>query len=150
MLHPLHANARALTNPAGVYRPDTHLAFIGTGENTVDIIDTFHFFRSGRIFIRDVVSGPLRAVLPSDEDNLGLACSSKAVTGLDATGALVPIGSAIEIFAGGDFLSPHPAAGGPSEDSCIVLKLFGVTDSGGVVVIDVRKSDSLRGHPSRQ
>ncbi len=150
VLHPLHANARSLTNPAGLYRPDTHIAFIGTGENTIDIIDTFHFFKSGRIFIRDVISGPLRAVLPSATDNAGLTCSSTLVTGLDALGALVPIGSAIEIFAGGDFLSPHPPAGGPTEDSCIVLKLFGVTDSGGVVVIDVRKSDILRNHPSRQ
>ncbi len=149
-LHPLHANARSLRNPAGVYRPDTHLAFIGTGENTIDIIDTFFFFRSGRIFIRDVVSGPLRAVLPSATDNVGFTCTSTAVTGLDATGALVPIGNAIEIFAGGDFLTPHPAVGGPTEDSCIVLKLFGVTDSGGVVVVDVRKSDILRDHPSRQ
>ncbi|GMR12399.1 MAG: hypothetical protein BMS9Abin29_0588 [Gemmatimonadota bacterium] len=150
VLHPLHANARSLTNPAGIYRPDTHLAFIGTGVNTVDIIDTFHFFRSGRIFIRDVVSGPLRAVLPSATDNAGLTCRSTPVTGLDALGTLVPIGNAIEIFAGGDFQTPHPAVGAPTEDSCIVLKLFGVTDSGGVVVIDVRKSDILRDHPSRQ
>ena len=150
VLHPLHANARTLTNPAGIYRPDSHLAFIGTGENTIDIIDTFHFFRSGRIFIRDVVAGPLKAVLPSATDNVGLTCSSTAVTGLDATGTLVPIGNAIEIFAGGDFQSPHAALGGPTEDACIVLKLFGVTDSGGVVVIDVRKSDILRDHPSRQ
>jgi hypothetical protein len=150
VLHPLHANARSLTNPAGVYRPDTHLAFIGTGENTIDIIDTFHFFRSGRIFIRDVIAGPLRAVLPSVTDNAGLTCTSTPVTGLDATGALVPIGNAIEIFAGGDFQTPHPAVGGPTEDSCIVLKLFGVTDSGGVVVIDVLKSDILRDHPSRR
>jgi len=149
VLHPLHANARSLSNPAGLYRPDTHIAFIGTGENTIDIIDTFHFFRSGRIFIRDVMAGPLRAVLPSATDNVGLTCRSTAVTGLDALGALVPIGNAIEIFAGGDFQSPHPAAGAPTEDACIVMKLFGVTDIGGVVVIDVRKSDILRNHPSR-
>ncbi len=149
VLHPLHANARSLSNPAGLYRPDTHIAFIGTGENTIDIIDTFHFFRSGRIFIRDVMAGPLRAVLPSATDNVGLTCRSTAVTGLDALGALVPIGNAIEIFAGGDFQAPHPAAGAPTEDACIVMKLFGVTDVGGVVVIDVRKSDILRNHPSR-
>ena len=54
-LHPLHANARSLDNTTGEYRPDTHLAFVGTGERTIDIVDTFHFFRSGRIFTRDVV-----------------------------------------------------------------------------------------------
>lgn len=150
VLHPLHANARSLTNPAGVYRPDTHLAFLGTGQNTVDIIDTFHFFRSGRLFIRDVVAGPLRAVLPFANDNAGLTCAQVPVTGLDATGTLVTIGQAVQVFAGNNFTTPHPAQGGPTEDACIVLKLFGVTDSGGVVVIDVRKSDILREHPSRQ
>ncbi len=64
----------------------------------------------------------------------------------DETGA--QIGEAVEIFAGGNFESPHPADG-PSEDNCIVQKLFGATNSGGVVVIDVRKSDILRNHPSR-
>ena len=121
------------------------MAFVGTGERTVDIVDTFHFFRSGRIFIRDVVSGPLRAVLPFAADNVGNICQTTPVT--DRTGAV--IGDAVEIFAGGDFRNPHPATGGPTEDRCVVLKLFGVTDQGGVVVIDVRKSDILRNHPSR-
>ena len=71
-LHPLHANAKSLVNFDGDYRPNTHIAFLGTGEHTIDIIDTFHFFRSGRLFIRDVVQGPLKAVLPFPEDNLGL------------------------------------------------------------------------------
>jgi hypothetical protein len=31
----------------------------------------------------------------------------------------------------------------------VVLKLYGTTDSGGVVVVDVRKNDVLRDHPSR-
>jgi len=30
-----------------------------------------------------------------------------------------------------------------------VVKLVGITDRGGVVVIDVRKSDVLRFHPTR-
>jgi hypothetical protein len=55
----------------------------------------------------------------------------------------------VEIFAGGDFNTPHPAAGGPTEDACIVVKLVGITDVGGVVVVDVRKSDVLELHPSR-
>ncbi|RMH21080.1 MAG: hypothetical protein D6701_03025, partial [Gemmatimonadetes bacterium] len=146
VLHPLHANAVSLSNPTGVYDPNTHLAFLGTGEHTIDIIDTFHFFRSGRIFIRDVVSGPLRATLPFPEDNAGLTCATTPV--FDQVGNF--IGDAIEIFEAGNFQMPHPAQGGPTEDACVVVKLFGVTDSGGVVTINVRKSDVLRNHPSRQ
>jgi hypothetical protein len=144
VLHPLHANARSLDNPTGVYNPNTHLGFVGTGERSIDIFDTFHFFRSGRIFIRDVVSGPLRAVLPFPSDNAGLRCQGTDVT--DMTGG--SIGQAIEIFQDGDFSRPHPP-NGATEDLCVVVKLFGVTDSGGVVVIDVRKSDILRNHPAR-
>jgi hypothetical protein len=144
-LHPLHANATSLDHPAGTYEPNTHLAFVGTGERTIDIVDTFHFFRSGRIFIRDVVSGPLRAVLPFPEDNVGRQCRTTPIS--DRFGN--PIGGAVEIFANGDFNAPHPPDG-PTEDLCIVLKLFGVTDTGGVVVVDVRKSDILRNHPARR
>ena len=145
VLHPLHANAKSIGNAGGVYDPNTHMAFAGTGERTIDIIDTFHFFRSGRIFIRDVVTGPLRAVLPFEADNEGNMCAATSI--MDRTGEV--IGEAVEIFANGDFASPHPAAEGPTEDRCVVLKLFGVTGTGGVVVIDVRKSDILRSHPSR-
>ena len=145
VLHPLHANAKSLQNTGGVYRPDTHLGFVGTGDRTIVIIDTFHFFRSGRIFIKDVPSGPLRAVLPFPEDNANFTCTSSTVT--DQAGNT--IGSAVEVFAGGNFNNPHPASGGPTEDSCIVVKLVGITDAGGVVVVDVRKSDLLRDHPSR-
>ena len=143
-LHPLHANAKSLVNFDGEYRPDTHIAFVGTGEHTVDIIDTFHFFRSGRLFIRDVVQGPLKAVLPFPEDNAGLTCTMVPVT--DQVGNT--IGQEVEVFENGLFSTPYPPDGA-TEDSCVVVKLFGVTDSGGVVVIDVRKADILRDHPSR-
>ena len=143
-LHPLHANAKSLVNFAGDYRPNTHIAFLGTGEHTIDIIDTFHFFRSGRLFIRDVVQGPLKAVLPFPEDNLGLTCTMVTVT--DQTGST--IGQGVEVFENSNFDTPY-AADGATEDACVVVKLFGVSDSGGVVVIDVRKADILRDHPSR-
>ncbi len=145
VLHPLHANAKSLQNNSGVYHPDTHVAFLGTGDRTLDIIDTFHFFRSGRIFIKDVPAGPLKAVLPFPEDNANFTCTMTSVT--DQAGNT--IGSAVEVYSGGDFNSPHPASGGPTEDSCIVVKLVGITDAGGVVVVDVRKSDLLRDHPAR-
>jgi len=152
VLHPLHANYKSFTNSNGEYRPDTHLAFVGTGERTIDIYDTFHFGRSGRIFIRDVITGPLKASLPFPEDNVDASgvpfqCATATVT--DQTGRA--IGSTIEIFQGGDFTNPWPADGGAggTEDRCVVLKLYGTTDVGGVVVIDVRKSDVLRDHPAR-
>ena len=144
VLHPLHANAPTLTN-AGEYRPDTHMAFLGTGDHTIDIIDTYHFLRSGRLFIRDVIQGPLRAVLPFPEDNQGLTCAKIPVTNQAGS----TIGNAISIFEGGDFDKPYPPDGA-TDDRCIVVKLFGVTDTGGVVVVDVRKADILRDHPARR
>lgn len=151
-LHPLHADAQSLTNTDGSYRPDTHLAFIGTSEGTIDIYDTFRFRRTGRLFIRDQIVGPLRASLPFDEDNLDeagnpLQCASQVVT--DQIGR--SIGETVQVFQGGDFLSPWPVDGGAggTEDRCVVVKLYGTTSAGGVVVIDVRKSDILRNHPAR-
>jgi len=144
-LHPLHANFPALTNPGGTYRPDTHLAFLGTGQRTIDIVDTFRFRRLGRLFIRDVVSGPLRAVLPFPEDNQGFQCLTSPVT--NSSGQF--IGNTVRIFQDADGLVPYPP-NGLTEDRCVVLKLFAITDSGGVVVVDVRKSDILREHPARQ
>ena len=146
VLHPLHANAQSVDNPGGFYQPDTHMAFVGTGDGAVEILDTFNpTFPTGRISIKDIPSGPLRAVLPFPGDNAGLTCATRVV--LDQFGA--NIGSAVEVFAGGNFATPHPAIGPPTEDACIVVKLIGITDVGGVVVIDVRKSDVLRFHPSR-
>ena len=144
-LHPLHANYQSLSNPTGSYDPDTHLAFLGTGESTIEIIDAFHFFRLGRIFIRDALAGPLRASLPFPSDNAGLSCGTKAVF----NGSGQYIGDAVDIFADANGAVPHPAVGGPSEDRCVVLKLYGVTASDGVVVVDVRKADVLREHPAR-
>jgi len=145
VLHPLHANAKSVENSTGLYQPDTHFAFVGSGDKTIDIIDTFHFSVSGRLFIKDLPSGPLRAVLPFVEDNAGLTCTTRTVLDQDGNN----IGNAVEIFQGGDFNAPHPASGGPTEDACVVVKLVGITDVGGAVVVDVRKSDILRLHPSR-
>ena len=146
VLHPLHANVQSVDNPTGFYQPDTHMAFVGSGDGAIEILDTFNpTFPTGRIFIRDIPSGPLKAVLPFPGDNAGLTCATKVV--LDEF--LNDIGSAVEIFAGGNFAAPHPAIGPPTEDACIVAKLIVITDVGGVVVIDVRKSDVLSLHPTR-
>lgn len=142
-LHPLHANSRTLTN-AGLYQPDTHLAFVASGSRTVDIIDTWGFKRIGRIHIRDIVTGPLRAVLPFPEDNAGYTCATVPVSDMRGT----PLGEAVRIYSGGDFNAPI-APDGITEDRCVVMKVFAPTSGGGVVVIDVRKADVLREHPDR-
>ena len=144
-LHPLHANARTLDNLGGQYRPDTHLAFVASGDRTVDIIDTQRFARVGRLYIRDVVTGPLRAVLPFPADNVGNTCATLPIT--DRSGRF--IGNAVQIYTGGNFTTPI-ARDGITQDKCVVMKLFAATSGGGVVVIDVRKADVLREHPARR
>jgi hypothetical protein len=143
-LHPLHANQKTLENFTGVYRPDTHLAFVGTGDGTIDIIDTFKFTRVGQLTIRDKITGPLRALLPFPEDNAGLSCGKIGVTGMAGNG----IGEAIQLYQGEEFTTPLPPTG-TTDDACIVVKLFGTTSAGGVVVVPVRKSDVLKYHPNR-
>jgi hypothetical protein len=148
VLHPLHANSVSVDNPGAPYRPDSHLAFVASGDHTIDIYDTFHFFKLGQIAIRDVVSGPLRAALPFPGDNDGFTCPA-TVDVTDEDGNV--IGQTLQIFKNGNPDTPWEVDGGAggNEDRCIVLKLFGVTDTGGVVVVNVRKSDILRNHPAR-
>jgi hypothetical protein len=144
-LHPLHANARTLDNFGGEYRPDTHLAFVASGQRTIDIIDTQRFTRIGRVFIRDNITGPLRAVLPFPEDNAGFTCATIPIT--DKRGAHV--GNAVKLYDAGDFDAPI-GPNGETDDRCVVVKLFGTSEGGGVVVIDVRKADVLNEHPARE
>jgi DNA-binding beta-propeller fold protein YncE len=146
-LHPLHANQATGENPphqGGEYRPDTHLAFVGTADGTIDILDTYKFERIGQVTLRDVVAGPLRAVLPFPDDNEGLTCASLPVT--DKVGN--PIGNAVQLYNGEQFTDPIDS-GGISDDSCIVVNLFAITSAGGVVVVPVRKSEILKYHPNR-
>jgi len=150
VLHPLHANGVTIDNPSGGRQADTHLAFVASGDRTIDIYDTFHFFQLGDISIRDVITGPLRASLPFPGDNEGLTCPATTEV-VDANG--VTVGQALEIFIDPGVPNPEPwpvdGGAGGNEDRCIILKLYGVTDTGGVLVLDVRKSDILRRHPSR-
>ena len=144
--HPLHANFRTLTNLAnGTYIPDVHVAFVGSGNRTIDIIDTQRGGDPiGRVTIKDVITGPLRAILPFPSDNAGRTCSTIPIQ--DRRGNT--IGNAIQLYAGRDFNAPLPE-NGTTEDGCVVVKLFGTTSSGGVVVIPVTKADILRNHPQR-
>jgi hypothetical protein len=143
-LHPLHANQKTLENFGGAYRPDTHLAFVGTGEGTIDIIDTFKFTRIGQLTIRDNITGPLRAVLPFPDDNVGLTCGTIGVTGIAGNS----IGNSIQLYDGEEFTTPLPATG-TTDDACIVVRLFATTSADGVVVVPVRKTDILKYHPNR-
>ncbi len=143
-LHPLHANQKTLENLTGAYNPDTHLAFVGTSDGTIDIIDTFKFTRVGQITLRDVITGPLRAILPFPEDNEGLSCPTVPVA--DKVGN--PIGNAVQLYTGGEFTLPI-GPDGITDDSCIVVRLFAITSADGVVVVPVRKSEILKYHPNR-
>ncbi len=144
-MHPLHANAPGLQNaPNGAYQPDTHLAFVGGGDRTIEIIDTQRFARIGRVTIRDVVTGPLKAILPFPEDNLGRTCATTPIT--DRRGNF--IGDAIRLYLDADGVQPIPPDG-ITEDDCIVAKVFATTSAGGVVVVPIRKADVLRSHPAR-
>ncbi len=143
-LHPLHADQKTLENLVGEYRPDTHVAFVGTSDGTVDIIDTFKFTRVGQITLRDVITGPLRTTLPFPGDNEGLSCPTVPV--VDKVGN--PIGNAVQLYTGGEFTQPIEP-GGVTDDSCIVVRLFAITSADGVVVVPVRKSEILKYHPNR-
>ncbi|HSG46930.1 MAG TPA: hypothetical protein VLA43_03845, partial [Longimicrobiales bacterium] len=143
--HPLHANFRSNTNLGGQYNPNVHLAFVPTGDRTIDILDTQRGGDPiGRVTIKDIINGPLKAILPFAEDNAGRTCSTIPV--LDRNGGTV--GQAVQIYNGGSFTDPI-VPNGITEDSCVVVKLFATSTSGGVVVIPVRKADILRNHPSR-
>ena len=94
-LHPGHDSVNE-DLPVGV-------SFVGTGNRTIQIIDTFHFFGLRELHIRDNVIGPLRTSRPLPSDNAGLGC--------------------------------------PGNPNCVVVKLYGITDVGGVVIVNVREKD---------
>ena len=81
----------------------TGAAFTGTSENSIDVVNTFHFNQTNSLVIRDNIVGPLRAGPPLSTDNTGLTC--------------------------------------PTDLDCVVVKLYGITDAGGVVVVNVRRRD---------
>jgi hypothetical protein len=72
VLHPRHPG----DYHGGVARgstPET-VAFVGTGNRTIRIVDTVHFTARGEIPIRDNLTGPFRAGPPTAADNQGLSC----------------------------------------------------------------------------
>lgn len=142
-LHPLHANAPGRQNPGGQYIPDVNLAFVAGGDRTIEIIDTFKSERIGRVTIRDVITGPLKAILPFPGDNPPGRCPTIPIS--DRSGN--PIGNAIQLYGG--FFEAPIAPDGSTPDDCVVVKVFATTSAGGVVVVPIRKADILRDHPVR-
>jgi hypothetical protein len=126
VLHPLHSDVAGLANPGGrTSDPNTQIAFLGSGERSIVIVDTWHFNKLGELVIRDDIAGPLKASLPLAMDNADpeLTCNLVPVT--DRYGSW--IGDAVDLAS--------------SDDACVAVKLYGITSVGGVAVIDVRVSD---------
>jgi hypothetical protein len=101
VLHPDHPSY-----VQGLPSSERTLAFLGTGDNKIKILDTVHFTERGELEIRDVIMGPFRSAppLPSDNGGLGRNCGGS---------------------------------------NCVVVKLYGMTDRGELVVVDVRRKDIL-------
>lgn len=97
-MHPSHTEACTHYPPPA----ERCFAVVGTSRNSVQIIESFHFYGQGEIHIRDNIVGPLRTSPPLPADNNGI----------------------------------------PLDDPRRVLfKIYGVTSSGGVVIVDVRRRD---------
>jgi DNA-binding beta-propeller fold protein YncE len=63
--HPDYANARTANDAQ-------QLAFLGSEDGRIDIVDAFHFCRRGTLFIRDPISGPVRTSRPLPGDPAGV------------------------------------------------------------------------------
>jgi hypothetical protein len=61
-LHPLSASYPSTPS-------DNSLAFVASGQRSIKIVDTWHFYERGEIQIRDKVVGPVRAVQPAPQEN---------------------------------------------------------------------------------
>lgn len=126
-LHPLHSGDPVTTDP------NVSLAFVPTGNRTIEVFDTRFFSRIGRVFVRQTVVGQIRATLPFAGDNAGLTCPTLTVAGR----------SVVRVFSDADGLVINSG----TDRACTVLKLAAVTDDGGVVVVNVTVEDIVRDHP---
>ena len=112
-LHPLHSG-EGLATPV-----NTAYAFVPVGNHSIEIYNTRNYFRSGRVYVRDTILGPLRSTLPFASDNAGKTCPL--------------VGGAVNLST--------------ADDDCVVVKLYGVSTGGGVVVVNVTRADILREAP---
>lgn len=106
--HPAHD---AITDGGHTDVDSLGVAFTGTSEHSVDVINTFHFNQVSTLVIRDNIVGPLRAGPPLAADNGGEAAACVTLH----TGSV--------------------------KGDCIVAKLYGITSAGGVVIVNVRFRD---------
>jgi hypothetical protein len=106
-----HPDHDAITDGGHTDVDSVGVAFTGTSEHSIDIVNTFHFNQVGTLTIRDNIVGPLRAGPPLAADNGGLGAT--CVTSVAAA----------------------------DKGDCIVAKLYGITSAGGVVIVNVRFRD---------
>ncbi|MFN2316089.1 MAG: hypothetical protein ABR602_05340 [Gemmatimonadales bacterium] len=107
----LHPDHDALTD-GGHHDPGSGgVAFAGTADNSIEVVNTFHFNLVNTLVIRDDIVGPLIAGPPLATDNGGLAGQCVALTA------------------------------SPADQDCVVAKLYAITTAGGVVIVNVRLRD---------
>ncbi len=87
------------------------VAFVGTAEHSIEVVNTFHFNLVNTLVIRDDIDGPLVAGPPLATDNGGLGGQCVAMTA------------------------------SPADQDCVVAKLYAITSAGGVVIVNVRLRD---------
>ncbi len=104
-LHPLH-----IVNDDGTQPVGSRLAFVPVGNNTIEIYDTFNFTLLGRVHVKELIVGPVRATLPLNGENLAACTATAPITSGGYTGV--------------DYTDAAAA------DSCIVVKLMGAAVGG--------------------
>lgn len=107
----LHPDHDALTDGGHTDAGSGGVAFVGTAEHSIEVVNTFHFNLVNTLMIRDDVVGPLVAGPPLSTDNGGLGGQCVAMTA------------------------------SPADQDCVVAKLYAITSAGGVVIVNVRLRD---------
>ncbi len=95
--------------------------------------DTFNFTLLGRVHVKELIVGPVRAVLPLNGENLA-ACTAGTPISSATSPQLAPL-----TYVGVDYTDAAAA------DDCIVVKLMGAAVGGGVNVVNVTKGDVTSG-----
>jgi hypothetical protein len=90
------------------------MAFTGTSNHSIDVVNTYHFDRTNSLTIRDDIVGPLVSGPPLASDNGGQGGQCVALAATEA-----------------------------EREVCVVAKLYGITSAGGVVVVNVRRRDLM-------
>lgn len=108
----LHPDHNSVTDGGHQDATGAGAAFTGTSNRSIDVVNTYHFNQITSLHIRDNIVGPLKAGPPLDTDNGGQGGLCVALATTET-----------------------------ARRNCVVAKLYGVTDDGGVVVVNVRRRD---------